>query len=96
MAKKRRFTNKNDENQLRINEQIRVPKVRIVGNNFEQISDVAGQKIESDVYDTRQAKKWAEDLGLDLVEINPKGVPPVVKIIDYQKFLYKKKKKEKE
>lgn len=96
MARRRKFTHKKDENQLRINEHIRVPKVRLVGNNFDKISEVAGSKVESDVYDTRQAKRWAEDLGLDLVEINPKGVPPVVKIIDYQKYLYKKKKKEKE
>ena len=37
----------------------------------------------------------AKDLGLDLVEISPKAVPPVCKIIDYQKFLYEQKKRDK-
>ena len=37
----------------------------------------------------------ARDLGLDLVEISPKAVPPVCKIIDYQKFLYEQKKRDK-
>lgn len=96
MAKKRKFVKKDEENHLRINERIRVPKVRLVGNNMEEISKVAGRTIEPNVYDTRDARRWAEQLDLDLVEINPKGVPPVVKIIDYQKYLYKKKKKEKE
>ena len=40
--------------------------------------------------------RWADELGLDLVEISPKAKPPVVRIIDYNKFLYEKKKKEKE
>lgn len=96
MAKKRKFVRKEEENHLRINDRIRVPKVRLVGNNMEEISKVAGRTIEPNVYDTRDARRWAEQLDLDLVEINPKGVPPVVKIIDYQKYLYKKKKKEKE
>jgi len=41
------------------------------------------------------AKQMARDLGLDLVEISPKAVPPVCKIIDYQKFLYEQKKRDK-
>jgi len=41
------------------------------------------------------AKQMAKDLGLDLVEISPKAVPPVCKIIDYQKFLYEQKKRDK-
>jgi translation initiation factor IF-3 len=41
------------------------------------------------------AKQMAKDLGLDLVEISPKAVPPVCKIIDYQKFLYDQKKRDK-
>jgi len=48
------------------------------------------------VYNTRQAQKWAEAVQLDLVEISPKADPPVCKIIDYKKFLYNRKKKQKE
>ncbi len=98
MAKRFKRYDKRKDNtpQLRINERIRLPKIRLVGNNFEEISAVAGKKLEPGIVDTRDAKKWAEDMGLDLVEINPKADPPVCKIIDYQKFLYQKKKKEKE
>lgn len=48
-----------------------------------------------DVYPTNVARQKAEELGLDLVEISPKADPPVCKIIDYKKFLYEQKKKEK-
>lgn len=98
MAKRiRRFDKSRDNTpQLRINERIRIPKVRLVGNNFEEISEIAGKTLEPGIVDTRDARRWAEQLGLDLVEINPKADPPVCKIIDYQKFLYQKKKKEKE
>jgi len=70
--------------------------VRIVGENFEQISEVAGKTIESGVHNTMEAVRWAKDLELDLVEISPNASPPVAKIIDFNKFLYLKKKKEKE
>ena len=63
---------------------------------MDDISQVAGRKIEPNIYDTRQVLQWAEDLELDLVEISPKADPPVCKIIDYQKFLYNRKKKQKE
>jgi len=76
---------KKEENSLRINEQIRVPKVRLVGDN-----------VEVGIYDTRKAMQIADELELDLVEINPNGDPPVCKIIDYQKYLYQQKKKSKE
>ena len=69
----------------RINELIRVPEVRIVGEN-----------IEPGVYPTREALERAQELGMDLVEISPNAVPPVCRITDYNKFLYEKKKKEKE
>jgi translation initiation factor IF-3 len=69
----------------KINEKIRVPKVRLVGEN-----------VEIGVYDTAVALKKAEELELDLVEISPNADPPVCKIIDYKKFLYEKKKREKE
>jgi len=76
---------KKEENSLRINEQIRVPKVRLVGDN-----------VEVGIYDTRKAMQIADELELDLVEINPNGDPPVCKILDYQKYLYQQKKKSKE
>ncbi|HCP41027.1 MAG TPA: translation initiation factor IF-3 [Cryomorphaceae bacterium] len=69
----------------RTNERIRVPKIRLVGDN-----------IETGVYDTRQAQRMAEDMDLDLVEISPKADPPVCKIIDYSKFMYDQRKKQKE
>jgi translation initiation factor IF-3 len=64
---------------------IRVPQVRLVGDN-----------IEVGVYSTQEALKMAQDQALDLVEISPNADPPVCKIIDYNKFLYEKKRKEKE
>lgn len=78
---------KNDKNKLqyRINRQIRIPEVRIVGN-----------EIESQVLSTRQALQLAEQKGLDLVEISPNAAPPVCRIIDYSKFLYQQKKHQKE
>lgn len=51
---------------------------------------------EQKVYTLQEALKMAEELELDLVEISPNAVPPVCKIIDYQKFLYQQKKKAKE
>lgn len=69
----------------RTNERIRVPKVRLVGENIEQ-----------GVYDTRDAKRMAENMDLDLVEISPNADPPVCKIIDYSKFMYDQRKKQKE
>ncbi len=80
----------------RINEFIRVTEVRLVGDNLEEISAVAGQPVETGIYPTSKAQKWAEELLLDLVEISPNAEPPVVRIIDYNKFLYQKKKREKE
>ena len=67
----------NNREQHRINDRIRVPEVRLVGDNVEQ-----------GIYPTRQALQIAEEQGLDLVEISPTAEPPVCRIIDYQKFLY--------
>ena len=64
---------------------IRVPQVRLVGDN-----------VEVGVYTTPEAMKMAQEQHLDLVEISPNADPPVCKIIDYNKFLYEKKRKEKE
>jgi translation initiation factor IF-3 len=80
----------------RINEFIRVPEIRLVGDNLEEISEAVGQTVEAAIYPTFKALKWAEEIGLDLVEISPNAEPPVVRITDYNKFLYQKKKKEKE
>jgi len=60
------------------------PNVRLVGDN-----------VEVGVYTTKEALVKAEEIGLDLVEISPKADPPVCKIIDYKKFLYEQKKREK-
>lgn len=64
---------------------IRVPQVRLVGDN-----------VTVGVYPIQEAQRMAQDLALDLVEISPNADPPVCRIIDYNKFLYEKKKKEKE
>lgn len=71
-------------------------EVRLVGDNLDEISAVAGQTVEAGVFSTSRLQKWAEELGLDLVEISPNADPPVVRIVDYNKFLYQKKKREKE
>lgn len=99
MAKRysRRNDTSNNKFNFRVNEQIRVPEIRLVGDNLEEIAGIVGQNIEpGTVYPTRRAKEWAEEAELDLVEISPNAKPPVVKIIDYNKFLYERKKKEKE
>lgn len=67
------------------NEHIRAREVRLVGDNVEQ-----------GIYPIAQALKIAEKLELDLVEISPTAEPPVCRIIDYQKFLYQQKKRQKE
>jgi translation initiation factor IF-3 len=78
---------KNDslKGQHRINEQIRAKEVRIVGDD-----------IESAVYPIGQALRLAEEHECDLVEISPNAVPPVCRLIDYSKFLYQLKKRQKE
>jgi translation initiation factor IF-3 len=69
-----------------VNERIRARTVRVVGENVENPG----------VYSLQEALKIAEELELDLVEISPNADPPVCKVIDYQKFLYQQKKKQKE
>ena len=76
--------NDNLKNQYRINEQIRVREVRIVGDNG------------STVVPTRDALNMAREQGVDLVEISPNANPPVCRLIDYSKFLYQQKKRQKE
>ncbi|MBK7425552.1 MAG: translation initiation factor IF-3 [Saprospiraceae bacterium] len=97
LGKQRSFVRQESEKNLfRINEQIKLPSIRLVGEDMEQISLAAGKEIEPGVYSTRLVLEWANTLGLDLVEISPNADPPVCKIIDYNKFLYNKKKREKE
>ena len=76
---------KEQQQEHRTNQMIRVPNVRLVGDN-----------VEVGVYPTQDALRMAQDQQLDLVEISPQADPPVCKIIDYNKFLYEKKRKEKE
>src|SRR6201992_1241517 len=76
---------KEQQQEHRTNHMIRVPQVRLVGDN-----------IEVGVYPIQEALKMAQEQQLDLVEISPNADPPVCKIIDYNKFLYEKKRKEKE
>ena len=68
-----------------INENIRAPRVRVVADD-----------VEPAIYPIQQALLMAKDAGLDLVEIAPNADPPVCKIIDYKKFLYEHRKKQKE
>jgi len=68
----------------RLNNQIRVPEVRLVDEKGELLG----------VMPTAQAQQKAQELGVDLVEISPKAKPPVCKLIDYGKMLYELKKKE--
>ncbi|MCB0668380.1 MAG: translation initiation factor IF-3 [Saprospiraceae bacterium] len=89
-------SSKSDNFSYRTNREIQVPEIRLVGDNFEELSETIGQDIETGIYRTRVALDWAHEMGLDLVEISPKANPPVCKIIDYRKFIYDKKKKDKE
>lgn len=84
------------EPEHRINGFIRVPEVRLVGDALEELSEAVGEEIKVGVYKTQKALEWAEKAELDLVEITPNAVPPVCRIVDYSKFLYQKKKREKE
>lgn len=69
-----------------MNHAIKAPVVRVVGENLESPG----------IFPIKDAIKMAEELELDLVEISPNASPPVCKIIDYQKFLYQQKRKQKE
>ncbi len=57
---------------------------------------VVGDNVTVGIYNLREALRIAEDQELDLVEISPSATPPVCKVIDYKKFLYEQKKKQKE
>lgn len=83
---KRKPFQKKQEPKHRINHLIKSSSVRLV--------EVDGES-ENDVINTQEALHRANDLEMDLVEISDKADPPVVKIMDYDKFLYQQKKKEK-
>jgi translation initiation factor IF-3 len=68
-----------------VNERITAQRVRVIGEN-----------IKVDVYPIQQAIKLAQEQNLDLVEISPNADPPVCKVVDYSKFKYEQKKKQKE
>ncbi len=74
------------KDEYRINQYIKAPFVRLVGDNIPN----------QGIYRLREALQMADEMELDLVEISPNVDPPVCKIIDYQKFLYQQKKKQKE
>ncbi len=72
--------------QIRINNRIRVPEVRVVDDDGAMLG----------VVPTHEALRRAQERGLDLVEVNPKADPPVCKILDFGKYKYDEKKKAKE
>nr|WP_317175407.1 translation initiation factor IF-3 [Psychroserpens luteus] len=86
MAIRRRHNSKRvvKEDQHKINSKIRAEKIRLVGDN-----------IEVGIYATKDALAIADEQGFDLVEISPKADPPVCKVMDYKKFLYEQKKRDK-
>lgn len=71
---------------IRINERIRVPEVRLIGAEGNQLGIVSIDK----------ARQIAEEASLDLVEVAPQAVPPVCRVLDYNKFRYDQEKKERE
>lgn len=81
----RRGAERNSRDPYVINEYIRAREVRLVGDNVEQ-----------GVYPIEKARRIAEEMELDLIEISPNAEPPVCRILDYQKFLYQQKKRQKE
>jgi translation initiation factor IF-3 len=76
---------KEQQQEHRTNFMIKVPEVRLVGDN-----------IQPGIVSTQEAMRIAQSQQLDLVEISPGANPPVCKVIDYNKFLYEEKKKKKE
>ncbi|MCX6094278.1 MAG: translation initiation factor IF-3 [Candidatus Bipolaricaulota bacterium] len=69
---------------MRVNERIRVPEVRVVGDTGENLG----------VLPTQQAIALAKEKGLDLVEVAPQATPPVCRLVDFGKFHYQQEKKE--
>lgn len=86
MAMGRRFTREPRGPQIRINHRIRVPEVRVVGADGSNLG----------VLSTDEAIRRAREAGFDLVEVNPKASPPVCKILDFGKYKYEEKKKQRD
>ncbi len=82
---RRPMPNNRKEEPYATNEHIRAREVRLVGDN-----------VENGIYSIQEALKIADELGLDLIEISPTAEPPVCRVLDYQKFLYQQKKRQKE
>jgi translation initiation factor IF-3 len=78
-----RFDRRRPEQGLRINHRIRVPEIRVIADEGEQLG----------VLPTHEALRIAEERGLDLVEISPRAFPPVCRIMDYGKYKYEEAKK---
>jgi translation initiation factor IF-3 len=79
-----------EERPHKINREIRVPEVRLVG-----VKELGIEGLEDGVFPTSRAISLAEELELDLVEIAPQITPPVCRIVEYSKFRYEQKKREK-
>jgi translation initiation factor IF-3 len=73
-------------NEFRVNEGIRVPEVRLIGPNGENIGVVS----------MKQALQIARDADMDVVEVSPNAAPPVCRVMDFGKFIYERAKKERE
>ncbi len=84
-AQQRRDPRQQKQAPNNINEHIRAREVRLVGDN-----------VTPGIYSIQEARKIADELELDLVEISANAEPPVCKVLDYQKYLYQQKKKAKE
>lgn len=78
------------EREHRLNQEIRVPEIRLVG-----LEAIEGLTAEDGVFRTSDALRMANEVELDLVEVAPKAVPPVCRIVEYSKFRYEQKKREK-
>ncbi|MEO1652692.1 MAG: translation initiation factor IF-3, partial [Bacteroidota bacterium] len=88
MSKQRRRPHRGrvrKEEPYRVNERIYAKTIRLVGDNVEQ-----------GIYSVDEGIKIAKEIGLDLVEIAPNADPPVCRVVDYSKFKYEQKKKQKE
>ena len=83
--RQKRGNDRNSRDPYDVNENIRAREVRLVGDNVEQ-----------GIYPIAKALKIAEELELDLIQISPNAEPPVCRILDYQKFLYQQRKRQKE
>ena len=85
MRPRRRFDQRPQEPQTRINEAIRVPQVRLIDSDGAQIG----------IKSTDEAMKYAWDKNLDLVEVAPEAKPPVCRVMDYSKYRYEQEQKAK-